>query len=271
MQDRPRCPRCKRPGNKCRTDDLLPPRLTANQQQANSHLIRLLWALGADLSLPERFPGSLLLQGKGLQAPKASGNTSKCGCVWKSSTGKIWICQEVGEALLNKWCWSCGQKDAQSGTHREEKSIQGSRAPTRSLWQKKACWSRGHLRTLGRWQGQQAEWVFPHFSFPFPNEEIISSIWHRLGTPSWRHLQRQDETGKKEVLDKSQAGHGGGETRAPVICATQTSEGGLSGRVGDLTLKKAVIWENSSAACPGKLWKALLQCSSTPALPGRST
>lgn len=58
-------------------------------------------------------------------------------------------------------------------------------------------------------------------------------------------------------------GWGIGEQEPLLSSAGQTS-GRPSGRLGDLTLREAVIWENTSAVCPGKLRK---HCSSVVLLP----
>lgn len=115
-----------------------------------------------------------------------------------------------------------------------------------------------------------AKWGFLYF-FYFPEEQInlLKHLAPCLRLPGLKKKtspeRRWDSTedGPREKACRHRVGWGIGEQEPLLSSAGQTS-GRPSGRLGDLTLREAVIWENSSAVCPGKLRK---HCSSVVLLP----
>lgn len=111
-----------------------------------------------------------------------------------------------------------------------------------------------------------AKWGFLSFFFTFPEEQInlLKHLAPCLRLPGLKKKtspeRRWDsmEDSPREKACRYRVGWGMGKQEPLLSSAGQTS-GRPLGRLGDQTLREAVIWENSSAVCPGKLRK---HCSS---------
>lgn len=188
---------------------------------------------------------------------------------------KIWICQEVGKAFLKNWCLNCdffkngknlGQRRGGRSSFKAEGTPYG-----KACGRRRPGRSERHLQT---WEVTglallKAEWVFPPFSFCFSQgrnkgSQVVGTKFWATRFNSKKDIPRQDETAREKCYKNPGNRAECERTRAPpLLSATQTSKGALSGKVGDRAEKSSNL-RKWFYCLPWKAQKTLLQCSSIP-------
>lgn len=195
------------------------------------------------LQSSKEIPGSFLLPGKGLQAPKASCDTSKCRRLLESFTkGRFESVREVGKALFNK-CWLNfdGKDEQHPAQQRGGSTFKAEGTPyARVCGRRGRGRDRGNLRALEGCQGKPCNRQSGVFSLLFfsqgRNKHLKHSAPH-LGPPGLTEEMMFPERMRGSAREKARHARAGRRGRVHLSALLPKPQG------GDLRETRRPDWE----------------------------